>query len=511
MSASRDALFAALADGPVVRMYRPRGLGDCFLLALPPADDPRFVLIDCGVFFATSGGSKRMRQIAQDVADVTGEHLHLLVATHEHWDHLSGFQFAQKIFDRFTVDEVWVAWTEDPTHPLATALKQKRARAVRAIAAAAARLRGISAAEADELDAVLGFDLGVFDAAEAAGRALGASGTRGQMEYVCTQFGTPRFLRPGGAPIRWRDHGVSFYVLGPPEDRDLLERSDPSTAASEVYERSLALSADNAFAVAALGAVEPGGLSADEEELLARSQPFDRTHRLPLDLLADDGADDPRFDRHRVFFRRNYGFGTDPGKESGGFNNPDWRRIGSAWLSAAGQLALQLNDDTNNTSLALAIELDADRRVLLFPADAQVGNWLSWHQHRWRRDDGSEVDARDLLARTVLYKVGHHGSHNSTLRELGLELMGDPELVAMIPVDADQAARKSWAMPFEPLAARLAEKTSGRILRADRGAPQRPANVPQAAWERFTARVAEDDLWVQYRVPTGGVAADGER
>jgi hypothetical protein len=447
-----------------------------------------------------------MRQIAQDVADVTGEHLHLLVATHEHWDHLSGFQFAQKIFDRFTVDEVWVAWTEDPTHPLATALKQKRARAVRAIAAAAARLRGISAAEADELDAVLGFDLGVFDAAEAAGRALGASGTRGQMEYVCTQFGTPRFLRPGGAPIRWRDHGVSFYVLGPPEDRELLERSDPSTAASEVYERSLALSADNAFAVAALGAVEPGGLSADEEELLARSQPFDRTHRLPLDLLADDGAADPRFDRHRVFFRRNYGFGTDPGKESGGFNNPDWRRIGSAWLSAAGQLALQLNDDTNNTSLALAIELDADRRVLLFPADAQVGNWLSWHRHSWRRDDGREVDAKDLLSRTVLYKVGHHGSHNSTLRELGLELMNHPELVAMIPVDAEQADAKEWAMPFAPLAQRLREKTSGRILRADDGLPERPANVTEADWRRFADRVKEHDLWVQYRVPTGGAA-----
>ena len=34
---------------------------------------------------------------------------------------------------------------------------------------------------------------------------------------------------------------------------------------------------------------------------------------------------------------------------------------------------------TNNTSLVLAIERIADGKVLLFPADAQEGNWLSWH------------------------------------------------------------------------------------------------------------------------------------
>lgn len=507
-SRSKKALLAALEEGPVVRMYRPKGLGDCFLLALPPADDPRFVLIDCGVFFATTGGSARMCDVAEDLADVTDEHLHLLVATHEHWDHLSGFQFARKTFDRFTVDEVWVAWTEDPEHPLAQELKRKKARTTRAVAAAAAHLRGLADSEADALEGVLGFDLGVFDPVELAGRALGASGTRGQMEYVCTNFGTPRYLKPGGEPIRWPDHGVRFYVLGPPEDRELLERSDPSEATSEVYETHLALSSENAFAVAALGAVEPGGLTADEEELLARSQPFDKGHRLPLDAMdadgdENDGGDDDPLAGRRDFFRRHYGFSAADDDAHG----PRWRRIGAAWMTAASQLALQLNDDTNNTSLALAIELVADGRVLLFPADAQVGNWLSWHQHTWHRDDGREVDATDLLSRTVLYKVGHHGSHNSTLRERGLELMNHPELVAMIPVDSTQAEAKEWAMPFGPLAERLREKTSGRILRADDGLPERPGNVTEADWKRFAGRVKEDDLWVQYQVPGGdGVA-----
>jgi len=39
-------------------------------------------------------------------------------------------------------------------------------------------------------------------------------------------------------------------------------------------------------------------------------------------------------------------------------------------------MALQLDNDTNNTSVALAIEFTDSGKVLLFPADAQVGSWL---------------------------------------------------------------------------------------------------------------------------------------
>jgi hypothetical protein len=87
--------------------------------------------------------------------------------------------------------------------------------------------------------------------------------------------------------------------------------------------------------------------------------------------------------------------------------------------TSALDLALRLDRDTNNSSLALAIELE-NGEVLLIAADAQVGNWLSWQELAF---DGSagKLTGPDLLARTVLYKVGHHGSHNATLREHGLE------------------------------------------------------------------------------------------
>src|SRR5207248_1329999 len=99
------------------------------------------------------------------------------------------------------------------------------------------------------------------------------------------------------------------------------------------------------------------------------------------------------------------------------FDNPDWRRIDKDWLSSAELLALDMNDYTNNASLVLAFELGKGGKVLLFAADAQRGNWASWGKKDWA-DGKRRVTARDLLARTVLYKVGHHGSHNATLNGL---------------------------------------------------------------------------------------------
>jgi len=91
-------------------------------------------------------------------------------------------------------------------------------------------------------------------------------------------------------------------------------------------------------------------------------------------------------------------------------DSEDWRKIENNWSELAGELALRLDAHTNNTSLVLAIELSPGGKVLLFPGDAQVGNWLSWGDITWRGDD-SDLTAANLLERTVFYKVGHHGSH----------------------------------------------------------------------------------------------------
>jgi len=123
----------------------------------------------------------------------------------------------------------------------------------------------------------------------------------------------------------------------------------------------------------------------------------------------------------------------------------------------------------------LAIEL-ADQDVLLFAADAQIGNWLSWQDLHWKIGDRS-VTGPDLLKRTVLYKVGHHGSHNATLREKGLELMQKLS-VAMLPVDEDMAKQKRWTrIPLSDLVEILEEKTRKRVVRSDRRPPDGMNNL----------------------------------
>jgi hypothetical protein len=189
----------------------------------------------------------------------------------------------------------------------------------------------------------------------------------------------------------------------------------------------------------------------------------------------------------------------------------NWRKIDLDWLGAAADLALQLDNDTNNTSLALAIELIETGKVLLFPGDAQVGSWLSWRELSWSIKTGHNADeivrTADLLRRTVFYKVGHHASYNATLKKYGLELMTSPDLVAAIPVDeifARARKPKPWDMPASALYRRLLEKTKGRLLRSDRSWPspnsKRPDTITSTAWSAFkeSVNVSADELYIDY-------------
>ena len=108
-------------------MYR-QGLGDCFLLTFNPGGDEKHILIDCGTLGATTTGIK-LPDVVADIDKTTNGHLHLVVATHQHQDHLSGFP---KIADQFSpgknkqIDHVWLAWTEDPNDQLAKQLGKTR-------------------------------------------------------------------------------------------------------------------------------------------------------------------------------------------------------------------------------------------------------------------------------------------------------------------------------------------------------------------------------------------------
>jgi len=405
-----------------VRTYR-HGLGDCHLVTLLGKNKAEFrILLDCGVILGTPDAATAMKAVMDDVVKESKGQVDLLVATHEHWDHVSGFVQAADSFAKLKVGQVWLAWTEDPEDKDAKELLATKGKALKMLQDSALHLQSFGAA-----DSPLFVSL-----AEFFGMAAGAT-TRDALEAVRSKA-KPRYCDPSDAPTELADFDARIYVLGPPRDIKLLKRVDPSAKDSEeAYQSAMARFA---------ATVEPALQDADD------SAPFAAMDGLTLDQA-----------KGHVFFQDRY------------FDGPDWRRIDSDWMFGADELALALDNMTNNTSLVLAIELGG-KDVLLFAADAQVGNWLSWGDCKWTVE-GRTVTGSDLLQRTILYKVGHHGSVNATLKAKGLELMTNLK-TAVIPVDHDMAVKKKWgALPLAPLVTALGKATASRgyVVRTDQPLP----------------------------------------
>ncbi len=243
---------------------------------------------------------------------------------------------------------------------------------------------------------------------------------------------------------------------GVPYDPKLIRKINPSTKTPETY----GLAADGC-AVLPLGVVAALGLLDDDVSLA----PFHQRVTIPLRDREDLSSleQDPKGRIQELFTKRYYG-------------SDDWRRFDGDWLGPAAELALALQSYTNNTSLVLARELGDIGKgdVLLFAADAQVGNWESWQKWQWP-NDAPKVTGPDLLKKTIFYKVGHHGSHNATLKDHGLEQMIALK-AAIASVDEKEALKKRWGrMPLPDLIAALETKAPGMVFRTD----QKPAKPPK--------------------------------
>ena len=449
-----------------VRMHR-QGLGDCFLVSLlrPPPAPPFHMLIDCGVILGTPEAAKRLQTVVKSVIAETNGYVDVLVVTHEHYDHVAGFVLAKDLFavrgdgepGKLSVGQVWFAWTEDPGNALAGQLRAERQSRLKSLAAMSNQLHlaGANETSAPSLQSALNFfgvaqdGSGLGDTAQAMVNAAGFAPS-GQVKYH--QPGAR--LTPAEAPE------LRIYVLGPPMDRASLMKTDSAT---EVYH----LDADD---LASAVRVTAGGDDLTGERM---SMPFDPSWALSLaDLEA--GRDQSEY---AEFFHARY-FG--PRTASPAKPEMSWRRIDGAWVASTEALALALDSATNNTSLVLAIEVVESGKVLLFAADAQVGNWLSWQGLSWAQDN-MKITAADLLSQTAFYKVGHHGSHNATLRSRGLELMPKDGLVAFIPVDHDMAVRKGWGqMPLPALVDALRDRCGDHLIRVDEELTKAIPGVSQA-------------------------------
>lgn len=457
-----------------VRMYR-HGLGDCFLLSFRRPGGFTQMLIDCGALarkrdFMTGV----VQQIRDDVRAAGGSaigtgkaRLDVVVATHEHKDHVSGFNQARAVFDDIEIGSVWLAWTENLGVPEIKRIRETRRKALATLQAALA-----SAGPAAAVSAALADVAPLMAFAAADDSPEGANTVAQAMEYLKRRgkrSGDLRFLEPGGEPFALPGvPGVRVYVLGPPRDPALLKTS----AVTEAMKRDgviYHLAATGNVGLDALTAAAGGGSDAD------RHQPFAPEHRITRRLAASEAQPE----------RPNPYLGGIMGDTLLAYDAPTaaWRRVDDDWMSVYGQLALDLDNDTNNTSLVLAFEFEPGGEVMLFVADAQVGSWLSWADLKFTVPGRSQpVPAHDLLRRTVFYKVGHHCSHNATLKGGGLELTMRDDLTAFVPLDqatAKAQGPKGWQMPAPPLAKALRERTGNRLVISDRAEPLPPEAAAQ--------------------------------
>jgi hypothetical protein len=456
-------------------MYRLDELGDCFLVTFLAGGKTSRMLIDCGSFRNTTASIARLEKIVKDIkTELAGARLDVVVGTHQHNDHLSGFVHCEKTFRSIGVDEVWLSWLDDPTDRTACRIGKDHNNLMLSLFNARKQLGngardGTVAQSLDVLNDVLG-----FYGAKGSGTppVLPADAVK-----ILKKLGRkqPQYLRPGcvldmpGLP----PGSVKVYVLGPPRDSDLLYRKDPRSG--ESYDHALA--AQCLTATKFLEAIEHragGDVSGQEEQY-----PFANSHKRRGAALKS-----ARLKR----IRRLYG-------------QPDesWRKIDDDWMNQAETLALYLDTFTNNSSLVLAIELVENRKVLLFVADAQTGNWLSWPAIKWQQD-GVKTD--DLLARTVFYKVGHHASHNATLVP-AFENMINPNLVALIPVhkkDPNITKPNGWKMPAKNLLKHLIGKTSNRVLQMDGKNPAScdPTKDPaKSSWKLVGIKPKVTDMFIE--------------
>jgi hypothetical protein len=457
-----DGPTRSAQPGVMVRMYRP-GFGNCLLLRFPVRGRPPIhMLIDCGVLLLGSrAAAARMNAIARDIGEATGGHLDVLVVTSDHWEHISGFVQAQEIFASMRIDELWLPWTQDLNDPVAQEIQRQRSSSREGLSQAQMLLAGASPDSADPL---------------VAEEEILETRKRDALALVKSWARAIRYHRAGGAStLSAGSDGVRAYFLGPPTVSPLPEDM------RAVSRKGSGEGPEEAFFTAVRSVAAGAAATADT------AMPFDASLRVPIQQALTD-----------PFFERMYGRDQEADDQS-------WRRIDFDWLEVAHPLATRLEADVNNSSLAMAIELVNSGRVLFFPSDAQASLWSLWSAMSWTvaMPDGTlaTIGVKDLLRKTVLLSVSHHGSHSGTAAEM-LDLMVNPELIALIEVDERAANAQRWRMPFPPLIGRLQDLTNGRVVRSDLGVPADSL----AGSSRFQRRTVREtslhvDVFISTAVP----------
>lgn len=316
--------------GVAVRAYQV-GFGDCFLLSFSYASGDRHVLIDFGSMALPEGAAKgHMLQVANAIKRDCGGDLAVIVATHRHADHISGFATNAKgtapgnVIASCQPKLVVQPWTENPKAPVDAV----EAKAAAAFAATLDNMHTVARAARDTARALRrAASPKVLDELAYLGRDNIKN--KSAVENLMT-MAQNRYVKSGSRlPTAKLLPGVTVHVLGPPS----LKQSD----AIRVQRRE---EADEFWHLQALSGTQHGANGASLfPDLVTRTPVCARWFRDRLRALRAD-----------------------------------------AMLSIVRILDKQMN----NTSLILLFEVNG--KLLLFPGDAQIENWqYALAQEKWQR------------------------------------------------------------------------------------------------------------------------------
>jgi beta-lactamase superfamily II metal-dependent hydrolase len=423
-----------------VRMYNQDNLGDCFLLKIEEESYLKFILIDFGSY--TSGNNEREIAIANNIKETIGMNSLTIVLTHQHKDHLSGFINAKKVFDKISVDEVWLSFLDNPLDKNAEAIKSVTVKFWQINDENKTKLKEkVKNASTDtdpekleKLNAMLeakdGID-GFYAEKQSGGQAI-----TNLRDWSNDNI---KFLVPGEIE---KFSNTKVYVLGPPKKIEDLKKLNPSKG-DAVHSMDELLQLNNLEVSA--------NIINDALYEKRNNFPFsEQYYTKSKDILDHKNVTEITLNQLQKAAYKD--------------ENKKWRKIDFDWLNDFGRMSLHMDNLTNNSSLVLAFELPVSKKVLLFAGDAQIGNWKSWFNVEFK---DSSVTSKELLSRTVFYKAGHHSSHNATLLE-GLNLMNSKELVIMIPVNEDISSKFHFAMLQPGMLLGYNRKSKGRVLRSDK-------------------------------------------
>ncbi len=401
-TATGTTAASSSVTGLRVRMFRV-GFGDFFLLSVPTSGGAKHILIDCGVH---AKDLKSIGAAVTEMAKACGSELALLVMTHRHADHISGFYTCRDVFKQISVERVWMSWFEDPGNKTAVAFQA----GLNALAGQLSnRLAARSDGGSEELAAMAENITGGM-------AADGRSANQGALDVLHNGFKNKPvygYFQAGDKPTLPQDlvdAGLSAQILGPPIDASLVAQM---TNTSQQY-----LAADG---------------QSDDEHVVPFRQPF----------WVDSSAYPPK--TFEIY-------DADEIKDMVDSVQPD--------ILAA--QAMAADKTLNNQSLVILFTFQG--KNLLFAGDAQWGNWENFlYGGAYGTPGHTEVTtrAKTILGQLDFYKVGHHGSANATPKDA---------VAAMRHGCVGMCSTQLGAyneVPRAPLLQALSAKMDGQLARSD--------------------------------------------